>query len=92
MNILKIELGGYCRKNSDERVCHQLCNRALEDEIHFLCVYTVCKNIRRGYYHKENINKSLEQFQSVVRQKPPKVLLNFMHGLWKYQNSLLYKL
>ena len=73
----------------DERVC-KLCNRAVVDEIHFLCVCPIYTNIRIGYCHKLNTNKGqgfLEKFQSIVCNENTKVLLNFEYDLWnKYRN------
>ena len=91
----KIELRRYYRKKLDERVC-QLCNRAIENEIHLLCVCPIYTNIRLEYYYKLNVSKSqgiLEDFQSIVcHENNTNVLINFVYDLWKYRNDLLCKL
>ena len=73
----------------------QLCKRAIEDEIHFLCVFPIYTNLRMGYYHKLNVNKSqgiLEEFQSIVCHEDTSVLIHFLYDLSKYRNGLLCKL
>ena len=73
---------------------YQLCNRAIEYEIHFLYICQIYTNIRMLYSHKPNINKSQgiqEEFQSIVCHENTNVLINFVYDIWKYRNSLLCK-
>ena len=61
---LEIETGRHYRLKLEDRIC-KICEEAIEDEIHFLCMCPGLKNIRTAYYkifHINNCNNYIDQF------------------------------
>ncbi len=92
---LHIETGKFRVKRINERVC-LLCNSGeVENELHFLCVYTTYSNYRQNLYSIVNNDNFLnmsndEKFVFLLKFKWKYVCI-YLEKAWDKRTEILYK-
>ena len=56
-----IELGRHKKLSVEERVCKKFNNKAVEDEVHFLCECPMYDDIRKLYFNFDSTNPPIDR-------------------------------
>ena len=92
---LRVESGRFCNLELGQRIC-QMCDNAIEDEFHLLCICPIYQNLRENLYSlyynicNDFIDLSDDQKFVYMLKQPIRNLIKYVTLAWNLRKSKLF--